>query len=303
MTEYPHLTVKPPFRWWVRYRLAKATAHFLERAPLVAKLSRYVGYKLIHFANVGANYKASDKNVGLLEKNEETANRVGSPYGYNEIMELETVLTYHSQLMDKNFENVRSESPALYREAVNTLGKLFKSDPEVTSMLDFGVALGHMNSILARQFERVKFFGIDRSPLVKACNEVIYSDVKNLFFEAGDVFDLIRLKDFKSGVLFHARTILILPPSFVKKLYAEVYKAGFKYIVGFEQIGVSRQTNKPYAFSDEPKPSLHYRSFMTIHNYPALLKEAGFKVEEIDLVKTNHPHEDLRIVKFVAKRV
>jgi len=67
-----------------------------------------------------------------------------------------------------------------------------------------------------------------------------------------------------------------------------------------EQIGVSREISKPFEFSDKPAPSLLYRNFMFIHNYPNILEETGFKPDDIELVKTNHPHGDYRILSFVA---
>ena len=39
---------------------------------------------------------------------------------------------------------------------------------------------------------------------------------------------------------------------------------------------------------------------MFIHNYPNILEETGFKPDDIELVKTNHPHGDYRILSFVA---
>ncbi|MDO8579988.1 MAG: hypothetical protein Q7S13_00740, partial [Candidatus Omnitrophota bacterium] len=70
---------------------------------------------------------------------------------------------------------------------------------------------------------------------------------------------------------------------------------------GMEQVGVSRETSKTFEFSEESVPSVLFRGFMFLHNYPGILKETGWKPEEIELVKTKHPHEDFRILSFVAK--
>jgi hypothetical protein len=93
----------------------------------------------------------------------------------------------------------------------------------------------------------------------------------------------------------------VLPPSFVHKLYKAVLNAGFSYIVGMEFFGVSRETSKVFEFSEDPVQSVFFRDFMFLHNYPGILKECGFKLEDIELIKTRHSDEDLRLLSFVAK--
>lgn len=305
MVDYSKLTISPPARWWFRYKLLRYSASLVERFPILCKISRGVAHRfLLDFGDSSRDFGVDPKYADLLEKDENNAHLPASSYGYDsEIVEIITMLKYQQQLNGKNFMTAKGESATLYREAIKTATSLLENDPEVSSLLDFGVSYGYMNSVLAERFSDRKFFGVDRSPFVKLYNERIFSNYKNLSFYAGDVFDLLNQQDFKNGLLFHARTLLLLPPSFIRRLYAAVFKAGFKYIVGFEQLGISRQTNKPYEFSDSPKKSVCYRRSMYTHNYPGLLKECGFSVQEIDLVKTNHSHRDFRLLKFVAKRV
>ena len=82
---------------------------------------------------------------------------------------------------------------------------------------------------------------------------------------------------------------------------ARIRKAGFKYIVGFEPLGLSRQTGGPYVFSLTPQSSVAYRGHAFIHNYPNILFDTGYSVIDSQLIKTDHAHEDYRIVKFVAE--
>lgn len=304
MVNYNHLTVRLPKKWWFRYKFMKASARLVDRFPIVGKASRFIGYRFVNFANSGKSFKVHQEYVDLLNKNEEDANRSGSPYGYEEYWEISTVINYHKQLGQKNFENIKSESPALYKEAIKILRDIFQKDPEAKAMLDFGVAYGHMNSVLAKDFQDRKFIGVDRSPFVKLYNDICFSNLQNLSFHAGDIFDLLSSNsELKNGLLFHARTMVCMPPRFAKKLYKAAFDASVRYIVGFEQVGVSRQTDRFYEFSDVPKESVFFRDFMYIHNYPGILKECGYAIQDIGLVRTNNPHEDLRLLRFVAKRI
>ncbi len=98
------------------------------------------------------------------------------------------------------------------------------------------------------------------------------------------------------------RTLPCLPPSFILRLYQAVRKSGFEYVVGMESTGISRSTYAEYDFSEEHRPSVIFRDGMFIHNYPGLLKQAGFQIDNIEFIKTAHPNEDLRILSFIARR-
>jgi hypothetical protein len=115
-----------------------------------------------------------------------------------------------------------------------------------------------------------------------------------------DIFELLKMESFENGVFFHTRTLCLLPPSFLRELYKAVRKVKFKYVLGLEQTGISRQTLKPYEFDYNLKPSVLYRDFMFIHNYPAFLKSAGYDVLNMEFVKTDHPHKDMRMISLLA---
>ena len=117
----------------------------------------------------------------------------------------------------------------------------------------------------------------------------------------GDIFELLNSHQFSGGMFFHMRTVTFLPDEFIRKLYSAVWKAGFKYIVGFEPLGLSRQTGGPYIFSLTPQPSVAYRGHAFIHNYPNILFDTGYSIIDSQLIKTDHAHEDYRIVTFVAE--
>jgi len=120
---------------------------------------------------------------------------------------------------------------------------------------------------------------------------------------SGDIFETLKNGNFTGGVFMHSRTLLLLPQSFVRELYKAVYEAGFTHILGTEQYGISRQLGKAYSFSYDYQDSVVYRDFMYIHNYPNILADCGFKINRIENFKTDHMHDDVRILSFEAERV
>lgn len=232
----------------------------------------------------------------------DSATEMGSGYGYDtEIVEFQTVVKYYSQVKSEDLK--QSESGILYDNIHSKASSLFKTDRSIKNFVNMGVSYAHIDSQLAKAHPHINFIGIDRSDLTKTFNEALFKDLSNLSFVTSDIFEYLKGKSFKSDVFFLARTLIYLPKSFVKKLYKEVHATGFEYILGFEQVGISRETMKPYDFSYQDQNSVAFRSGMIIHNYPALLKENGFKIIESELIKTNHPNDDFRILYYLAKRV
>jgi len=68
-----------------------------------------------------------------------------------------------------------------------------------------------------------------------------------------------------------------------------------------ESSGLSRETLEPFDFSYEKRDSVWFRSMMFIHNYPELLRNAGYELIHWECLKTAHPHPDLRVLAFIAK--
>ena len=209
---------------------------------------------------------------------------------------------YYEQLQREEFDNIRSESVNLYPYAIEMLSPLFKSNSGIRLILNFGVCYVHIDNELADRFPQITFWGIDRSKLMKVFNEMTFGKKENVTYLAGDIFDLLESKRFDSGVFFHARTLCLLPKVFIERLYRKVFDAGFEYIVGIEQVGISRETGQFYQFSQDDKPSVLFRGRMYIHNYPGLANGCGFKLDYAELVKTNHPHKDFRLLSFTARK-
>ena len=309
INQYKHLeiTVSPQVLRAIKFGLHPA-AHNGD-IPRFYSLKKWIGSNPLvqQFAKMILAYAAISDSEKRIIKSVERLNSDGgsnahefdSPYGYeDDLRELRCALNYvynHEGFIG------RSESKQLYAHIETILTDLFLNEG-IKSFFNFGVSYAHIDSILASKFSEIQFVGMDRSVLTKAYNESQFSHLRNLEFIAGDIFQYLDKNSVERGVFFHTRTLLLLPKVFIERLYKAIAKANFQYIVCVEQIGISRQTLQAYQFSEEDQPSVAFRGGMYIHNYPALLRSAGFSVERSELLKTDHPHEDFRLVSFTAKR-
>lgn len=281
----------PPSKWVARLR---RNIGIYKAFPLLFKVLGGMGSKFVAWAHCCAELENNSKRYPPLA-NSKLASE--GDVGYTGDEEVNAFLSYKKSALENNFKS--TESGDLYDEIVATISKiLLKGD--VKKVVNFGVCYAHIDAILAQRFPNVEFHAIDRSPYTKLLNEHEFGHLSNLKFFAGDGFELISNGSYKDGLLLHARTAVVLSKPLVAHLYDCAQVAGIKYIVGFEQFGLSHQTLQPYVFSTEDKDSLWWRGFMFIHNYPGLLFKAGYKIEEHSFLKTNHTDMDFQIFRFVA---
>ena len=231
------------------------------------------------------------------------ADSIESEFGYSGDVfynELSTAHKYRSQI-EKGFEAM-SESKILYDDIIQTSESIIESN-KIKKFLNFGISYAHTDSILAKKYPNIEFYGIERTISVKLYNDQYFSNLKNLKITYGDVFEFLNKNNFSNSVFFHSRTLLLLPEAFLIKLYSSVYQSNFEYIVGYEQYGISRTLKEPYEFSYQYKKSEPYREHMLIHNYPNILEKCGYELISFKSIKTSHSHPDYRILSFTAKRI
>lgn len=268
-----------------------AIGRFLQRHSLIEKVLREVASRCRGLYDCAQMVRENDTFMPLA--NRETKEAVG--YG-NLDHEVLAFLAYRNDIVSKRM--YRTESGVLFKQQEEDLTDLL-DEGQVKTVLNFGVCYGHIDALLARKFPSVQFIGIDRSKFTKALNEAEF-DLPNIKFMAGDVHE--ALASLRPDVLLHSRTAVCLNRPAVKKLYRSAYAAGVKYVVGYEQYGTSWQTFEPYVFDLTDQPSVLYRHFMFIHNYPGLLKAAGYEMEKFEILRTASDKQDLRLLSFVARR-
>jgi hypothetical protein len=266
---------------------------FLNRHPrLLRLLSRPANWR-----NLAATYAVNARYrtlANVVPQREEDL-------GYTGDQEIQAFLLYRRELKEGRTRQA-TESGALYDKQLEVIPPLLKSDPEIKKFLDFGVCYAHIDMELAKRFPAVEFHGIDRSPLTKILNEFEFGQRPNLKFIVGDVMPHLEHMDYDASVFFHSRTALVLSRPVLEELYRRVFKAGFRYIVGFEQFGLSRETLKPFVFDLDVRDSVPFRAFMFIHNYPAILRDAGYTMVRAEVFKTDHGDKDYRFLYFLGKR-
>jgi len=267
---------------------------FLNRHPrLLRLLSRFANWR-----NLAATYAVNERYRTLAN----AMPRREEDLGYTGDEEILAFLLYRRELREGRTHQA-SESGALYDKQLELVPTLLKSDPEIKRFLDFGVCYAHIDVELAKRFPGIEFHGIDRSPLTKILNESEFGQRPNVKFIVGDVMAHLEDTDYERSVFFHSRTALVLSRPVLEELYKRVFRAGFRYIVGFEQFGLSRETLTPFVFDVDFKESVPFRAFMFIHNYPAILKNAGFTIEQAEVFRTDHGDKDYRFLFFLARRM
>ncbi len=299
-----HLTMPVSIAARCNYQLRQVIAHTSNTVPGARTVLRLAQKVLTHLNNIDNAFQQTRLFSGRISVGSEpsrSALSFESGFGYtSEFRELEVAEYYRQQLIQGDWDKQKTESGDLYAAILPLLSKLL-SEGMARDVLDFGVSYGHVDSQIAEWFPNVRFTGIDRSIMTKVFNEQ-YFQLPNLAFVAGDVFEHIDSHPWVDAVLFHMRTLVCLPQSFVEDLYAKCSRAGFKYIVGAEQCGLSWQTGKPYEFSFDEQSSVVFRNCMFIHNYPGILKQAGYRLKEARLLKTRHPDPNYRLLLFSAER-
>lgn len=308
-SNFDHLTINPiPKKeilysdWNVNNGIQLYFKKKILSSPLTQHLIRRIIGKFDHYLRIAEIKKREKMTIDNLHKDIPDSHKSSSSFGYlEESFELRTAIKYMKQL-EGNIKELPTESYELYQHIFSEMKMLFEGDKTIASFLNFGVSHAYIDSVMAKENPNISFIGTDRSTLTKAHNEKYFSGINNMTFVSDDIFSLLNERQFENSVFFHARTLTLLSKSFIERLYRSAAASGFKYIVGLEQIGISRETFKPYIFSEEDQQSTFFRHHMYVHNYPFLLKQAGYQLQKVHLLKTKHPHKDLRFLCFTSIR-
>lgn len=280
-----------------RFKLHQRIGQVLFKTPRLNALLRKISGMMLSVLEDADRWRQRLEYSDVRERGNADEHGYDKKYG-----DLSAALSYALQIeeYDKGLHE-QGEGKVLYQRQLETMRRLLESE-RPKRVLNFGVCFAYVDAILAREFPDTEFVGIDLSVYNKAFNEAAFSDVPNLKILAGDIFEELRSGDYRDCVFFHSRTLVLLPSGFISELYAAAAAAGFKWVVGFEQNGLSEETLEPYVFDTTDKASIVWRGGMYIHNYPGLVEGAGFDVESADLFTTGHTAPDFKVLRFVAKR-
>lgn len=301
-TSLSHLTMSVSPAANLNYRLRKAIIVMLA-IPGIRHVFRFIDKINTKLSNIQKSHEEMLLRHQVMQMPEEipASKKYRAGFGYeNGFRELLCGDHYRLQLEQENPETARDESFETYNAVIHHASDTLRKH-NVDKVLNFGLHYAHVDNTLAKTFPHVEFTGVGRSGLAKYYNEQFHHQA-NLNFESSNILDVLDGRPWKNALFMHVRTLSVLPPAFANILYQHLAQSGCEHIVLAEQVGVSWQTGKPYEFSYEPKPSVAFRNNMYIHNYPGLLKEAGYRISYSNLLKTKHPDPNFNILIIVASK-
>lgn len=298
-TNFKACQLKPNPRMRASYLFRRTVGKTLKYTPGAEKFLELSNRVITKLQNALRTEKSVDRYLKLLATNDQNAHTFDSGYGYeDEIWEINAAIQYYNEV----HKNILFSND-LFQRLVNIISAIKEKEPSVKKFLDFGVSYGYLIAELGKTYPDIQATGIDRSKLTKIFNESLFHDIPNVQFESGDVFDTLINNDFTGGCFLHTRTLSLLPPNFITRLYKQAFDSGFKYILGAEHWGTSWQTGKPMSLSQSKQDSVLFRNHMFLHNYPEFLLRANYQIEWAEIRKAiNHPDPNLHIFIFLAKR-
>jgi hypothetical protein len=157
----------------------------------------------------------------------------------------------------------------------------------VDVVVDFGSMCAQPLFEAAGRMPNTAFYACDRQPLIKELNERAYR-LPNLHFRAMDIFEMLAEAAKLPGrkVLTHVRTACVLYPQLVQKLYAACRDAGIDHILLIENADLERSTLRFYEFDGLPARSIVTKHKLYLHDYQAMLADAGFEVQSWARIRT-----------------
>ncbi|MCX7312141.1 MAG: hypothetical protein NTV56_10540, partial [Alphaproteobacteria bacterium] len=167
----------------------------------------------------------------------------------------------------------------------------------VPTVINFGCLYGWLEN----ELHKVGFAatGVDRSQGTAALNR---AEFPGPTFAASDILDFLPGCDLAGRCFAHLNTGTLVLPNVLAESYRLAHAAGARYVLIFEPNGGSRITGRYFPYSTEPRQSVVFRDGMLLHNYPALLRGAGFRVIRQEVLHPLHPHRDYRSIFFLAER-
>lgn len=298
LTKLPSADIELSKSWWARYRLYRLAGGLLSRVPGFALNLARLETLVQRLRRAAVSEHAFRQNRQSAIGRGAGASSFDSGYGYaSPDEELRVARMYKGEIASGQY--VARESPALYAHLESALAAAIV-ERKVERVINFGVCFAHVDSLLAKRFPNVRFIGIDRSVAVCDLNRTEFT-ASNMEFVAGDIIEWIASQqDLSRTLLFHSRTAILLPESFLDTLYSKLVEKQIDMICGYEPVGLSRETNSFYQQSYDQKPSVIFRDSLYLHNYAGILNRHGYKITRLEYVKTGHVDDDVRILSFSA---
>ena len=167
--------------------------------------------------------------------------------------------------------------------------------------INYGTMYGWLENKLS---ETHKVIGLDRSEENQKLNREEFG--KNIFEVSDNIFSYLENKrEICNRSCFSMINIgTYFTPEYLRNLFEFLHTMDFKYVSIFEPYGFSIQTLSYYnPDENKDKDSVIFRGELILHNYPRLLKNAGFKITKQEILKPPHPTDPLfRSIYILGER-
>lgn len=148
---------------------------------------------------------------------------------------------------------------------------------EFKTVANFGAFFANVDATLALLQPERHFLAVDRGEVIQRLNRSIFCNANIEFIDA-DIEEV--LKRGNVDLLAHCKTMGCLYPAHTEQIYRAAALAGVKCIIGVENTGYCQEIGDFYKFDYSDKPSVFYKSIMYAHNYPAMLRRAGYEITD-----------------------
>ncbi len=198
---------------------------------------------------------------------------------YDDTAYLEEAIWAH---WEPYFDEMIQEAPHLYFGWYRSFyrKKLIELAKGMEQLYNFGVMCALPDHEAALASPNVQFVGIDRQSETARHNSQAFS-ASNLQFVDGEIEDFLNAQ--KGGgkkALFHARTATLCYPEKIRQLYRLCARKGVTRIALFENVSLCHNNYRFMTFDEFPADAVIFKSHQFVHNYPKLLREAGYRVVE-----------------------
>lgn len=168
-------------------------------------------------------------------------------------------------------------------QVIPLIDALLERDPTIRSVMNVGARYGFSDHALAVRHPRVQFIGVDFMPDLAQMNREFARD--NLSFVSGYALDLLRQARVRADVVTFSSTALTINNAELRH-YVRVIAERARYVLFNEVLHHSADGTlvNPLDLSvdaSEPvrrQPAPGNAPLNIVHNYKAIVEEAGFKV-------------------------
>lgn len=176
--------------------------------------------------------------------------------------------------------------------------KVLDEDASVRSVLNIGVKIAYFDAELAKAYPDRSFHGVDFMRRLAEFNQRYWQP--NLGFTSGYALALLEKGEIGADLTFFSSTAVIIRNHELRK-YLSLLRRRSRYVVLNEPLytfpksdeivdpaTVPLEQSFLIATPDVPPgyapPTAENRSLCFVHNYPAMLEEAGFEVQHYEIV-------------------